>query len=119
MRAIVLAIWLASVLPACGGSMPDLRKADVGALVDSLDGELTAVSVRLDMAATGVETVCVLRPLSRCPDARGAVAKARAAVTRARDAITEARAHNERFHFAADRVTEAVDAVAKAVAAVP
>lgn len=98
MRAIVLAIWLASVLPACGGSMPALRKANVPALVDGLSTELDRAGAMLDMA-------CGVSAHPKCAKAQDAMVKARAAVA-------EARERGDRFYYAADRVADALDAVA-------
>ena len=97
-RALLLAIWIASVLPACGGVMPQLRKADIPALVDGLSAELDRADVYLNVA-------CVVADHPACP-------KALDAMTRARAAVADAKARADRYDYAADRVLEALDAIA-------
>ena len=113
-RLVVILVWL---LSACA-SMPEMRKADSAALLDTLGAEVDRVADRVPEGRVVIETACfVASEPPECADARAALAVAEDAVSRARAALAEARANHARFYFAADKVESAVSAVADLVSA--
>jgi len=100
----------------CAG-MPELRKADVGALMNTAASEVDRAADAVALAKDLIDFGCAVRPVAKCTDARVVLGVAQNAVFVAHQAIAEARDRNDRFWFAADMVERAVVAAAEALAA--